>query len=74
MVDSVIDTTVSLPLPQYKFTRSRQQILMHYQYEELIITGLFRAELSFFDRVDRGARVTRVTMPTARYLALEKFY
>jgi hypothetical protein len=27
--------------------------------------GLFRVELSFFDHLDRGARVTCVTMPTA---------
>jgi hypothetical protein len=34
--------------------------------------GWFRVELSFFDRVDRGAHVTRVTMPTARYLVTRK--
>jgi hypothetical protein len=34
--------------------------------------GLFRVELSFFDRVDRGALVTRVTIPTARYFATRK--
>jgi hypothetical protein len=34
--------------------------------------GWFRVELSFFDRVDRGARVTCVTIPTARYLATRK--
>jgi hypothetical protein len=33
---------------------------------------LFRVELSFFECVDRGARVTRVTMTTARYLATRK--
>jgi hypothetical protein len=33
---------------------------------------MFRLELSFFERFDRGARVTRVTMPTARYLATRK--
>jgi hypothetical protein len=41
-------------------------LLLVYSY------GLFRVELSFFDRVDRGARATRVTMPTARYLATKK--
>jgi hypothetical protein len=38
------------------------------------IIGLFRVKLSFFDRVDRGACVTHVTMPTARYLTLGKFF
>jgi hypothetical protein len=31
--------------------------------------GVLRVELSFFERFDRGARVTHVTMLTARYLA-----
>jgi hypothetical protein len=40
-----------------------------------VIIGIFRLELRFFERFDRGARVTRVTMPTARYLAvLGKFF
>jgi hypothetical protein len=30
-------------------------------------------DVRFFERFDRGARVTRVTIPTARYLALGKF-
>jgi hypothetical protein len=34
--------------------------------------GMFRLKLRFFERFDRGARVTRVTMPTARYLATRK--
>jgi hypothetical protein len=34
-----------------------------------ILVGVLRLELSFFDCFDRDARVTRVTMPTARYLA-----
>jgi hypothetical protein len=34
--------------------------------------GVLRVELSFFDRDDRGAHVTHVTMPTARYLATRK--
>jgi hypothetical protein len=41
-------------------------------YSTYLIIGLFRVELSFFDRVDRGARVTHVTMPTARYLTTRK--
>jgi hypothetical protein len=35
---------------------------------------MFRVELSFSDSFDQGARVTRVTMPTARYLALGKLF
>jgi hypothetical protein len=38
------------------------------------ICGVLRLELGFFDHLDRGARVTRVTMPTVRYLALGKFF
>jgi hypothetical protein len=38
----------------------------------VVIIGLFQVELSFFDHVGRGARVTRVTMPTAQYLATRK--
>jgi hypothetical protein len=34
--------------------------------------GVLQVELSFFDRFDRGARVTRVTMPTGRYLTSRK--
>jgi hypothetical protein len=34
--------------------------------------GRFRVKLRFFERFNRGARVTRVTMPTARYLATRK--
>jgi hypothetical protein len=37
-----------------------------------ICPGTFRVELRFFERFDRGARVTRVTMPTAQYLATRK--
>jgi hypothetical protein len=37
-------------------------------------TGVLQVELSFFEHFDQGARVTRVTMPTARYLALGKFF
>jgi hypothetical protein len=37
-----------------------------------VVHGMFRVEPSFFERFDRGARVTRVTMPTARYLATRK--
>jgi hypothetical protein len=37
----------------------------------LIIVGVLRVELSFFERSDRGARVTHVTMPTARYQELK---
>jgi hypothetical protein len=36
------------------------------------LNGMFRAKLRFFERFDRGARVTRVTMHTARYLATRK--
>jgi hypothetical protein len=36
------------------------------------IAGVLRVELSFFERFDQGACVTRVTMPTARYLATRK--
>jgi hypothetical protein len=43
------------------------QVLLQYRY------GVLRMDVSFFDPFDRGARVTRVTMPTARYLALGKF-
>jgi hypothetical protein len=35
--------------------------------------GVLRVDLSFFEHFDQGAHVTRVTMPTARYLALGKF-
>jgi hypothetical protein len=37
------------------------------------VLGWFRVVVSFFECVDRGAGVTRVTIPTARYLALGKF-
>jgi hypothetical protein len=33
---------------------------------------LVPSQTEFFDRVDRGAHVTRVTMPTARYFATRK--
>jgi hypothetical protein len=38
------------------------------------VTDMFRVQLGFLQRVDRGAHVTRVTMPTAQYLALGKFF
>jgi hypothetical protein len=38
----------------------------------IVDRGMFRLELRFFERFDRGARVTRVTMPPARYLATRK--
>jgi hypothetical protein len=39
----------------------------------LSLYGWFRVVVSFFECVDQGAGVTRVTIPTARYLALGKF-
>jgi hypothetical protein len=36
------------------------------------VNGMFRVELRCFDRVNRGARITRVTMSTAQYLATRK--
>jgi hypothetical protein len=49
-----------------------QFFIRFYTGAHYTITGWFRVELSFFDCVDRGANVTRVTIPTARYLATRK--
>jgi hypothetical protein len=46
----------------------------HHHDNGNISNGVLRVELSFFEPFDRGARVTRVTMHTARYLALGKFF
>jgi hypothetical protein len=42
------------------------------QYSVLNLLGMFRLKLGVFDGFAQGARVTRVTMPTARYHATRK--
>jgi hypothetical protein len=65
---SLVNFGGSFCLP--KFSASKEWCLMAEKAIESI--GLFQVELSFFECVDQGACVTRVTIPTARYLALGK--
>jgi hypothetical protein len=60
-------TVFSVQIPACGILLAHQMVLL-----VLYVGGLLRVDLSFFERFDRGARVTRVTMPTARYLALGK--
>jgi hypothetical protein len=69
---STTDRITGLQLNEYNSNVSNSVILINRQVG-FITRGMFRVDLSFFERFDRGAHVTRVTMPTARYLALGKF-